>query len=158
MTLLLELQNSAAFDSSPQYADIERWAAASWLDENDAGVVIRIVDEPEIQEMNNRFRGKDVSTNVLSFHYEDTPMYAEDEYIESELDYLGDLLICLPVIEREAREQGKQPAQHWAHMVVHGLLHLQGFDHIRDVEADIMEAREIEILRQLGFPNPYEPN
>lgn len=158
MTLLLELQNAAAFETSPEYADFEQWAAASWLDESDAGVVIRIVDEPEMQAMNSRFRGKDAPTNVLSFHYENTPMYAEDEYIESDLDYLGDLLVCLPVIEREAVEQGKLLAQHWAHMVVHGLLHLQGFDHIKDVEADIMEAREIEILRQLGFPNPYEPN
>lgn len=158
MTLLVELQNPESYTSVPDYADFECWAVASWLDENDAGVVIRIVGEPESQQMNFRFRGKDAPTNVLSFHYDNQPMYADDEYIESELDYLGDLIICLPVIEREAREQNKLPLQHWAHMVVHGLLHLQGFDHIREIEADIMEAREIEILRQLGFPNPYEPN
>lgn len=157
MTLLLELQNPDSLETAPEYADFERWASASWLDENDAGVVIRMVGEQEIREMNKRFRGKDSSTNVLSFHYENMPMYAEDEYIESDLDYLGDLIMCLPVIEREAAEQGKSPSQHWAHMVIHGMLHLQGFDHIKEIEADIMEAREIEILRQLGFPNPYEP-
>lgn len=157
MTLLLELQNPDNYGSAPEYADFERWAAASWLDENDAGVVIRIVGEQEIQGMNSQFRGKDKPTNVLSFHYENMPMYAEDEYIESDLDYLGDLIMCLPVIEREALEQGKPPAHHWAHMVVHGMLHLQGFDHIKEIEADIMESREIEILRQMGFPNPYEP-
>jgi probable rRNA maturation factor len=158
MTLLVDLQNPEAYESAPEYADFECWAAASWLDENDAGVVIRIVGEQESQEMNLRFRGKDAPTNVLSFQYDNQPMYADDESLESELDYLGDLVVCLPVIEREAGEQHKLPLQHWAHIVVHGLLHLQGFDHIREVEADIMEAREIEILRQLGFPNPYEPD
>lgn len=157
MTLLLELQNPDGYEDSPEYADFERWASACWLDENDAGVVIRMVGEAEIQNMNSRFRGKDSPTNVLSFHYENMPMYAEDENTESDLDYLGDLIMCLPVIEREAAEQGKSSRQHWAHMVVHGMLHLQGFDHIKEIEADIMEAREIEILRQLGFPDPYEP-
>ncbi|MEZ5534142.1 MAG: rRNA maturation RNase YbeY [Thiolinea sp.] len=158
MTLLLELQNPEDYSGVPDYSDFERWAAASWLDENDAGVVIRIVGEQESQDLNLHFRGKDAPTNVLSFHYENQAMYADDDCIESELDYLGDLVMCLPVVEREAAEQNKLPLQHWAHMVVHGLLHLQGFDHVKDLEADIMEAREIEILRQLGFPNPYEPN
>ncbi|MEZ5450175.1 MAG: rRNA maturation RNase YbeY [Thiolinea sp.] len=160
MALLLEVQNPEAYERIPAYSDLLAWANACWLDESDAGVVIRIVGEAEGRELNQSFRERDYATNILSFPYEQMPMYTEyeDGSGGGEIDYLGDLIICLPVIEREAAEQDKHPLQHWAHMVVHGLLHLQGFDHVREIEADIMEAREIEILKQLGFPNPYEPS
>ncbi|MEZ5448575.1 MAG: rRNA maturation RNase YbeY [Thiolinea sp.] len=157
MTLWLEIQNPDNFRQAPSHLDLEVWARSTWLDESDAGVVIRIVGIEEGRELNRTFRGKDYPTNVLSFPYE-PPDFDFGEALEpGEIDYLGDLVICLPVVEREAAEQGKPVAHHWAHLVVHGLLHLQGFDHIKEIEADIMEAREIEILRQLGIPNPYEP-
>ncbi|MGB1009038.1 MAG: rRNA maturation RNase YbeY [Thiolinea sp.] len=159
MTLLIEIQNPQNYTDIPDFTELDLWASACWLDENDAGVVIRVVDEQESRDLNRGFRGKDYPTNILSFQYENMAMLAEyDVQADSDIDYLGDLVICKPVIAREAAEQGKEYLQHWAHMLVHGLLHLQGFDHIREIEADIMEAREIEILRGLGFPNPYEPD
>ncbi|PID48578.1 MAG: rRNA maturation RNase YbeY [Proteobacteria bacterium] len=157
MTLLVDLQNPEAFSELPLEEEFVLWAEAAWLDENDAGVVLRIVGESESRDLNKSFRGKDYSTNVLSFVYE-PPAFEFTEDIEpGDVDYLGDLVICAPVVQREASEQGKTAKHHWAHMVIHGLLHLQGFDHISDLEASIMEAREVEILHQLGFPNPYEP-
>jgi len=157
MTLLIEIQNPQDYSDIPDFMEFDRWASACWLDEGNAGLVIRIVDEQESQDLNRGFRGKDYATNVLSFQYENMAMLAEyDVQGNADVDYLGDLVICQPVIAREAAEQGKDYLQHWAHMLVHGLLHLQGFDHIKEIEADIMEAREIEILRGLGFPNPYE--
>ena len=157
MSLLIEIQNPYNYPDIPGFEEFDHWASACWLDECDAGVVIRIVDEQESRDLNRGFRGKDYATNVLSFQYENMAMLAEyDVSGDGETDYLGDLVICQPVILREAVEQGKTYQQHWAHMLVHGLLHLQGFDHIKEIEADIMEAREIEILRGLGFPNPYE--
>lgn len=157
MTLFIEIQNPRDYQQIPEAMAFDRWATACWLDEGNAGVVIRIVDEQESLELNRGFRGKDHATNVLSFQYEDMSMLSEQEVHNSaDIDYLGDLVMCQPVIIREAAEQDKTYLQHWAHMLVHGLLHLQGFDHIKEIEADIMEAREIEILRGLGFPNPYE--
>ncbi|MFT4047272.1 MAG: rRNA maturation RNase YbeY [Solimonas sp.] len=105
-------------------------------------LTIRIVDEPESQALNRDYRGKDKPTNVLSF--------GGDEGV------LGDLVICAPVVAREAVEQNKTLREHWAHMVVHGCLHLQGHDHELEVDAQKMEAREIRILKSLGFPDPYQ--
>jgi len=158
VTLLVDIQNPENFTSLPALDDLTYWAAAAWLDESDAGVVLRIVAEAESQTLNYSFRNKDYPTNVLSFVYEPPPFDFIDDFEVGEVDYLGDLIICLPVVEREASEQGKPLVHHWAHMVVHGLLHLQGYDHITELEAHIMEAREIDILQQLGFPNPYEPH
>ncbi len=107
--------------------------------------VIRVVDQEESQELNQGYRGKNKPTNVLSFSYEDID------------DYLGDLVICLPVVLHEAQEQGKSVADHFAHMVVHGTLHLLGYDHENDAEADQMESLERDILNELGIANPYEP-
>jgi probable rRNA maturation factor len=105
-------------------------------------VTIRVVGAAESRRLNRRFRGKDKPTNVLSFPY-DVP------------GALGDVVICAPVVNREAREQGKAPAAHWAHMVVHGVLHLLGHDHIRAADAKMMEARERAILARLSYPDPY---
>ncbi|MDX7992899.1 rRNA maturation RNase YbeY [Xenorhabdus littoralis] len=110
-------------------------------------VTIRLVDEAEIHDLNLTYRGKDKPTNVLSFPFEAPP--------EVELSLLGDLIICRQVVEKEAEEQQKTAEEHWAHMVVHGSLHLLGYDHIEDDEAEEMESLETEILEKMGYPDPY---
>lgn len=112
-----------------------------------AEVTIRIVDEGESQSLNRDYRGKDKPTNVLSFPFEAPPGV--------EIDLLGDLIVCRQVVEQEAQQQGKTLMDHWAHMVVHGSLHLLGYDHIEDDEAEQMEALEREILATMGVSDPY---
>ena len=116
-------------------------------------VTVRIVDQDESQELNHTYRGFDKPTNVLSFPFEQPPGLLE---LGEELPYLGDLVICADIVEQEAKEQGKSIEAHWAHMMVHGTLHLQGFDHIDEQEAQVMEALEVKIMQKLGFDNPYE--
>ncbi len=111
-------------------------------------LTIRIVGAAESRKLNRTYRGKDKPTNVLSFP-------ALSSSAEPGLQELGDLAICAPVVAREAREQGKNPRAHWAHMVVHGVLHLLGYDHEDDRDAEVMESREIKILSQFGYANPY---
>lgn len=125
----------------PSPARLRRWALAA-LGQGRAEVTLRVVGSGESRALNRRYRGKDKPTNVLSFPYGDPRA-------------LGDIVICAPVVNREAREQGKPAAAHWAHMVVHGVLHLRGFDHIRSREAKMMEGRERAILARLSFPDPY---
>lgn len=110
-------------------------------------ITIRIVDETESQTLNHTYRGKNYPTNVLSFPFECPE--------EVELPLLGDLVICRQVVEKEAKEQEKPLLAHWAHMVVHGSLHLLGYDHIEDSEAEEMESLETEIMNKLGFADPY---
>lgn len=144
----IDLQNDDTLPGVPDVIDLERWVTAALLkDLPDLEQTIRIVDRPESQSLNAQFRGIDKPTNVLSFPLDDA----------GHLPYsnLGDLVICQPVVADEAEQQGKTEQAHWAHMVVHGMLHLQGFDHLDDTEADEMEAREVEILSTLGFANPY---
>jgi probable rRNA maturation factor len=143
----LEVQRAAEARWVPEDEDFLRWASAA-AKRDPAEIVIRIVDETESAELNGQYRHKAGPTNVLSFPFE------VPEGIPNRL--LGDLVICAAVVEREAREQGKTLEAHWAHMVVHGVLHLQGYDHISDSDAAVMEAEEIAILKNLGFPNPYE--
>lgn len=114
-------------------------------------VTIRIVDNPESQQLNNDYRGKNQPTNVLSFPFE-API---DLPAEAELSLLGDLVICLPKVIKEAAEQQKPALSHWAHLVIHGMLHLQGYDHETEPEAELMENLEIELLAKLGINNPY---
>jgi len=113
-----------------------------------AALNVRIVGAAESRRLNRTWRGKDKPTNVLSFS-------GEPLSFGQEADLLGDLAICAPVVAREAREQGKAPAAHWAHMVVHGVLHLLGYDHENDRDAAVMEAREAKILAQLAMAHPY---
>ncbi|MCH2040617.1 MAG: rRNA maturation RNase YbeY [Saccharospirillaceae bacterium] len=113
----------------------------------DPELTIRLVDNPESQQLNSEYRGKDKPTNVLSFPFEAPP--------EVPIPLLGDLIIAVPVVEQEAIEQNKTSEAHWAHMVVHGCLHLLGYDHIKDDEAEAMESLERTILAQLGFGDPY---
>lgn len=117
-------------------------------------VTVRIVDTDESQQLNNDYRGKNQSTNVLSFPFE-API---DLPAEAELNLLGDLVICLPKVIQEAAEQQKLVLNHWAHLVIHGMLHLQGYDHETDQEAELMESLEIELLAKLSINNPYLSN
>jgi probable rRNA maturation factor len=135
--------------SSPEQEQFERWvdAALKHLDE-DCELSIRVVDSEESAELNSSYRGKSGPTNVLSFPF-DSPVPMEPRL-------LGDLIICVPVVEREAIEQNKVLNNHWAHLVVHGCLHLLGYDHIEDDEAEQMEALEISILQTLDIDNPYQ--
>jgi len=125
----------------------------SWLTsaispfQKEAEVTIRIVDEKESHQLNYQYRGKDKATNVLSFPFEAPP--------EIEINLLGDLVICRQIVEHEAIEQNTTQFAHWAHMVVHGSLHLLGYDHIQDDEAEEMESLETEILLKMGFQDPY---
>lgn len=148
MSVTVDFQR--AFEGeSPVLSQFEIWAAAALSDvEEDCELSIRLVDEDESAELNNEYRGKNGPTNVLSFPFE-AP-------IELEPRLLGDLVICVPVVVREAAEQGKSVDDHWAHMVVHGCLHLLGYDHIEDYEAEQMEALEITILQTLNIANPYQ--
>lgn len=149
MALDVEVQfAAAAAEGLPSTGQLAAWAAAAWQTPGEpAGVVIRIVDAIESRTLNREFRRQDRPTNVLSFPYDVLPGVA--------IQHAGDLVICAPVVAREAAEQGKPVLAHWAHMVVHGMLHLQGFDHLEDAQAERMEARETIILALLGFPAPY---
>ncbi len=149
MSVTVDVQRVVA--DGPDEADIRRWVTATLQAEGhaaDAELTVRIVDEAEITELNRRYRHKDRPTNVLAFPFEAPPG------VETEL--LGDLVIAAPVVRREAAEQGKAETAHWAHLVVHGTLHLLGHDHLTEAEAERMEGREVAILDALGFPNPYQ--
>jgi len=149
MQLEVEIQHATEYLDLPAEADFIRWVGAA-LQREPARleVVIRLVDEAESRHLNLTYRGKDGPTNVLSFPFEAPPG------VPSHL--LGDLVICAPVVVAEARAQGKTELAHWAHMVVHGVLHLQGYDHQNDAEAQRMEALERSILAHLHFPDPYD--
>ena len=132
----------------PTEEQIAQWATAAVQPEGgEVEMTVRIVDEAESHELNLTYRGKDRPTNVLSFPFE-----CPDQV---ELPLLGDLVICRQVVEREAEEQEKPLMAHWAHMVVHGSLHLLGYDHIEDNEAEEMESLETQIMQGLGFDDPY---
>ena len=147
-TLNLEVQLASTASDIPDVESIRAWVLAVFSHEGATGeLVIRIVDADEIHALNRQYRGMDKPTNVLSFPFEAPP--------EVPVNLLGDLVICAPVVAREAREQGKGLGAHWAHMVVHGTLHLLGYDHENDVDAEMMETRERDILAQLGYANPY---
>jgi len=148
--LAVDVQNVSQEQSVPDEEDFRRWSELALVDSGKTGfsVVLRIVDEPESQQLNADYRNKNYPTNVLSFPFE-MPEFVEEQH-------LGDLVICAPVVNREATEQHKELDAHWAHMVIHGMLHLQGYDHIEADQADEMEGLEIDLLQQLNINNPYE--
>ncbi|WP_145554478.1 rRNA maturation RNase YbeY [Yersinia canariae] len=147
--VILDLQIACADSQGlPAEADFQQWLEAVLPQFQEVSeVTIRVVDKAESHELNLTYRGKDKPTNVLSFPFEAPP--------EIELPLLGDLIICRQVVEQEAVEQEKALLAHWAHMVVHGSLHLLGYDHIVDDEAEEMESIETEIMQSLGYPDPY---
>lgn len=148
-SVLVDLQIATEnIEGLPTEEQIVQWATdAVQPEDNEVEMTVRIVDEAESHELNLTYRGKDRPTNVLSFPFE-----CPDEV---ELPLLGDLVICRQVVEREAAEQEKPLIAHWAHMVVHGSLHLLGYDHIEDDEAEEMESLETQIMQGLGFDDPY---
>ncbi|GLT14802.1 rRNA maturation RNase YbeY [Vibrio algivorus] len=149
MAIELDLQIAVEETTGlPTEAQLQQWLeSAITLFQPQAEVTIRIVENEESQQLNRDYRGKDKPTNVLSFPFEAPPGI--------EIDLLGDLIICKQVVEAEAKEQDKPLSAHWAHMVVHGSLHLLGYDHIEDEEAEEMESIETEIMQKLGFDDPY---
>lgn len=154
-TTVIDLQLESSAAGLPSAQDFQRWADAALRaaeHEGAAEITVRIVDEAEGRELNHEYRERDYATNVLSFPSE-LPDFLKDEM---EVLPLGDLVICAPVVAREATEQGKPLQDHWAHLTVHGVLHLLGFDHIEDEEAEDMEARETAILAGMGIANPYQ--
>jgi len=152
MKLQLDIENTYGKAGwIPDRKQIRCWATAALSNARQtAELGVRIVGEAECAELNQRYRHKPGPTNVLSFPADLPP--------DLELPLLGDLVICAPVVEREAAEQHKPVEAHWAHMLVHGCLHLIGYDHIEDNDADIMEALETRILTKLGFSPPYQQN
>ena len=147
MAITLDLQNDENLDLVPPKQQFQQWIAAALQDSySRLEQTVRIVSEAESGELNSRYRGKTGATNVLSFP-------SESELLD--YDCLGDLVICAPVVAAEAGIQSKPVEAHWAHLVVHGMLHLQGFEHQSDDDTRQMEALEIKILHSLGVANPY---
>ena len=146
--LRLAVQFASTAADLPSRAQIRRWVAAAL--EQSAEITVRIVDAEEAQALNTDYRSKRYVPNVLTFEYGEI---GQDESGRSLLG--GDVVICAPVVEREAREQGKPLKHQYAHMTVHGVLHLQGYDHIEPADADVMESRETAILERFNIPNPY---
>ena len=152
----IEIQLAAdEADEPPEPGQLRRWAEAALaaLGRTDVALTVRVVGEEEGRVLNRDYRGRDHPTNVLSFAFDETPPEARAELGAT---YLGDLAVCAPVVAREAREQGKPAAAHWAHMVVHGVLHLLGHDHHEPAAAAAMESRERSILATLGYADPYD--
>lgn len=139
--LELAVQYAVKPDNVPTRAQLKKWALAAL--EEDAEVALRIVGESEGRELNRDYRGKDYATNVLTFPLTDNPVL------------MGDIVLCHPVVEKEAQEQNKPLEAHYAHLVVHGMLHLQGYDHETDEEAEVMEALETQIVTKFGYAAPY---
>ena len=135
------MQYACNQDGLPLRADFVRWARAALVGGGE--ITIRLVEADEGQALNKEYRSKDYATNVLSFPYDTEPLVS------------GDLVICPSVVEREAGEQNKPLAAHYAHLTVHGMLHLQGWDHENDDDAQAMETEETEILAAMGYPDPY---
>ncbi len=151
MSVTADIQQASTAVDIPSDELITEWISLvvtqAHINKPDAEVSIRITDEDEIQTLNKDYRQKDKPTNVLSFPA-DIP-----DFIDSAL--LGDLVICAPIVVKEAKEQDKTLTAHWAHMVIHGTLHLLGYDHIDDDEAEVMESLEVQLLKLLGFSSPY---
>ncbi len=146
---IIDLQIACDNTDLPQEADLKLWTEKVLNAHEDTGneITVRIVTPEESQQLNHQYRGKEKPTNVLSFPFESPP--------ELELPLLGDLIVCADVVAQEAIEQNKALKDHWAHMIIHGCLHLLGYDHIEEEEAEEMESLEIELLASLNIKDPY---
>jgi probable rRNA maturation factor len=140
--LRLAIQYAVHTGSVPIRSQFRKWIKAALM--QDAEIVLRVVDETEGRGLNRDFRGRDYATNVLTFVYSNARPLS------------GDIVLCAPVVEEEARQQHKTPAAHYAHLTVHGTLHLQGYDHESDAAAAAMEKLETEIMMRLGHNDPYK--
>lgn len=148
----LDLQIASTADALPSHADFLAWCNLALRQRSNASeLTIRLVDAEEGLQLNSTWRAKDYPTNVLSF-----PADIPDGLLDIPL--LGDLVICVPIVEKEAAEQNKNLTAHWAHLVIHGCLHLLGYDHINDIEAEEMENLERQLLAEIGYPDPYRDN
>jgi len=162
LSVELDLQNPNYVESLPTLSEMKTWCEAAIqieshqkVFENSLSVVLRVVDSDESADLNQTYREKEGPTNVLSFP-NDVPEFMLDiTELNAHNSHLGDLVICESLVQKEAEEQGKSVVSHWAHLIIHGVLHLQGFDHIDNDEAVAMETLEIQLLEQLGFQNPY---
>jgi probable rRNA maturation factor len=158
MSIVVNTQYALSSQGLPTAGEIENWAqaaidASAQADQHiNAELTVRIVDEEEGAALNQAYRQRPGATNVLAFPFEPPLQKTPAAGMQN---YLGDLAICAPVVEREAREQHKVTIAHWAHMVVHGSLHLLGYDHNDDDQAEAMETLEINILTRIGYANPY---
>lgn len=148
MSVNVNVQYAVRPKGVPGPALLQTWVEAAINSDAEIELVIRVVDWAESAQLNQTYRGKSNPTNVLSFPFEAPP--------QIKTSYLGDLLICAPLVTKEAQEQGKAELSHWAHLVIHGVLHLLDYDHQTPDEAAHMEALETKIMARLGFPNPYE--
>lgn len=140
-SLSLSIQLASKATGLPNRNQLRKWVKATLR--VDTETTIRIVDEAEARELNNTYRGKDYATNVLTFQLTEEP------------HLMGDIVICAPVVIKEAQEQNKLIEAHFAHLTVHGVLHLHGYDHLNDDQAALMESIEVTTLQKLGYPNPY---
>jgi len=149
MAVVVDVQYACNDSNLPDAQTIHGWVGAALEGRRaDAELTVRIVDDKEGAALNSRWRGGSGPTNVLSFPFEQPPGL--------ELNLLGDIVVCAPVAQREAVERGIPAQAHWAHLVVHGVLHLLGFDHMQTQEAEEMEQQEVNILGMLGYPDPYK--
>jgi probable rRNA maturation factor len=147
MTIELDVQRATTFEPIPDDREFARWMDAALQDREQATVTLRIVGRDESRRLNRRYRGKDAATNVLSFPADLPP--------EIGLPLLGDIVICAPLVDAEAAAQQKPVDAHWAHLTIHGVLHLLGYDHQAPDQAAEMEALEISLLASVGIPDPY---
>ena len=147
MSIELDIQRASSASDQPDDDSFIRWVGLALGTGTDRELTIRLVDADEGRQLNHTYRGRDYATNVLSF--------PADLPAELDLPLLGDLVICVPVVAKEAAEQNKPLLAHWAHMVIHGCLHLLGYDHIDDDDAEEMESLERELLAELGIADPY---
>ena len=156
MEIILDLQNAINSQQVPEKKSIENWISSTLtkIDKQfvQPEITIRIVSPEESQALNLQYREKNKPTNVLSFPFEAPEMIPVEEIGE----LLGDLVICESILLQEAKQQNKSLESHWAHMVVHGVLHLLGFDHVDNKDAEKMEALEVKVLSDLGFKDPYQ--
>ena len=162
LSVKLDLQNPSNSESIPTLKEMTTWCEAAVQSkthqqafENSLSVLIRIVDNDESADLNQTYREKEGPTNVLSFPNDIPEFMLGINELDEQNSHLGDLIICESLVKKEASEQAKSLSSHWAHLIIHGILHLQGFDHIDDNDALTMEALEIQILERLGFSNPY---